>query len=33
MDELFRAGDMVLLKGSRGVGLERLVKWIGERVA
>jgi len=30
---LVRAGDAVLLKGSRGVGLERLVKWMGERVA
>jgi UDP-N-acetylmuramoyl-tripeptide--D-alanyl-D-alanine ligase len=33
MDDLFRPGDLVLLKGSRGMGLERLVKWLGERVA
>jgi len=33
LGELVRAGDMVLLKGSRAVGLERLVKWLGERVA
>jgi UDP-N-acetylmuramoyl-tripeptide--D-alanyl-D-alanine ligase len=33
MDDLFRPGDLVLLKGSRGVGLERLIKWLGERVA
>jgi UDP-N-acetylmuramoyl-tripeptide--D-alanyl-D-alanine ligase len=32
LDGLIRAGDAVLLKGSRGVGLERLVKWMGERV-
>ena len=30
---LVREGDAVLLKGSRSVGLERLVKWMGERVA
>ena len=30
---LVREGDAVLLKGSRAVGLERLVKWMGERVA
>jgi UDP-N-acetylmuramoyl-tripeptide--D-alanyl-D-alanine ligase len=30
---LVREGDAMLLKGSRGVGLERLVKWIGERAA
>ncbi len=33
LDDLLRPGDMVLLKGSRAVGLERLVKWLGERVA
>jgi len=33
LDDLVRPGDLVLLKGSRAVGLERLVKWIGERVA
>jgi UDP-N-acetylmuramoyl-tripeptide--D-alanyl-D-alanine ligase len=33
LDGLIRAGDAVLLKGSRGVGLERVVKWMGERVA
>jgi UDP-N-acetylmuramoyl-tripeptide--D-alanyl-D-alanine ligase len=31
--ELVREGDAVLLKGSRAVGLERVVKWMGERVA
>jgi len=31
--ELVREGDLVLLKGSRAVGLERVVKWMGERVA
>lgn len=30
---LIREGDAVLLKGSRSIGLERLVKWMGERVA
>jgi UDP-N-acetylmuramyl pentapeptide synthase len=33
LDDLFRPGDLVLLKGSRGVGLERLIQWLGERVA
>jgi UDP-N-acetylmuramoyl-tripeptide--D-alanyl-D-alanine ligase len=33
LDGLIQAGDAVLLKGSRGVGLERVVKWMGERVA
>jgi UDP-N-acetylmuramoyl-tripeptide--D-alanyl-D-alanine ligase len=28
--ELVRDGDALLLKGSRGIGLERLVKWMGE---
>ena len=31
--ELFRPGDLVLLKGSRGMGLERLIPWISGRVA
>jgi UDP-N-acetylmuramoyl-tripeptide--D-alanyl-D-alanine ligase len=31
LDGLIRTGDAVLLKGSRGVGLERVVKWMGER--
>ena len=33
LGEIVREGDSVLLKGSRAVGLERLVKWMGERVA
>ena len=33
LGSLIREGDAVLLKGSRSVGLERLVKWMGERVA
>jgi UDP-N-acetylmuramyl pentapeptide synthase len=33
LDGLIKVGDAVLLKGSRGVGLERVVKWMGERVA
>jgi UDP-N-acetylmuramoyl-tripeptide--D-alanyl-D-alanine ligase len=33
LETLIRAGDAVLLKGSRGVGLERVVKWMGERAA
>jgi UDP-N-acetylmuramoyl-tripeptide--D-alanyl-D-alanine ligase len=33
LGSLVREGDAVLLKGSRSVGLERLVKWMGERVA
>ena len=32
LEDLIRPGDAVLLKGSRGVGLERLVKWMGERL-
>jgi UDP-N-acetylmuramoyl-tripeptide--D-alanyl-D-alanine ligase len=32
LDGLIQTGDAVLLKGSRGVGLERVVKWMGERV-
>jgi UDP-N-acetylmuramoyl-tripeptide--D-alanyl-D-alanine ligase len=31
LDGLVRSGDAVLLKGSRRVGLERVVKWMGER--
>jgi UDP-N-acetylmuramoyl-tripeptide--D-alanyl-D-alanine ligase len=31
--DLIRPGDAVLLKGSRSIGLERLVKWMGERLA
>lgn len=30
--EFVRPGDAVLLKGSRAVGLEKLVKWMGERL-
>ena len=33
LGDLVRRGDMVLLKGSRGMGLERLVTWVRERVA
>jgi UDP-N-acetylmuramoyl-tripeptide--D-alanyl-D-alanine ligase len=33
LGQLVREGDSVLLKGSRSVGLERVVKWMGERVA
>ncbi len=31
--DLVRPGDAVLLKASRAIGLERIVKWIGERKA
>lgn len=30
LGEIVRPGDAVLLKGSRSVGLEQVVKWIGE---
>ncbi|RPH38810.1 MAG: UDP-N-acetylmuramoyl-tripeptide--D-alanyl-D-alanine ligase, partial [Planctomycetota bacterium] len=33
LDGLIKTGDAVLLKGSRRVGLERIVKWMGERAA
>lgn len=33
LGELVRPGDAVLLKGSRSVGLEQVVKWIGEQTA
>jgi UDP-N-acetylmuramoyl-tripeptide--D-alanyl-D-alanine ligase len=33
LDRLVREGDSVLLKGSRSLGLERVVKWVGDRVA
>ncbi len=32
LGDLVRPGDAVLLKGSRAVGLERIVKWMGERL-
>jgi UDP-N-acetylmuramoyl-tripeptide--D-alanyl-D-alanine ligase len=33
LGEIVRPGDAVLLKGSRSVGLEQVVKWIGEGAA
>jgi UDP-N-acetylmuramoyl-tripeptide--D-alanyl-D-alanine ligase len=33
LDRLVREGDLLLLKGSRSVGLEKVVKWVGDRVA
>ena len=33
LGDLVRRGDMMLLKGSRGMGLERLVMWVREQVA
>lgn len=30
--ELLRAGDLVLLKGSRAVGLEKIVRYVGDHV-
>ncbi len=33
LERLFRPGDAVLLKGSRAMGLERLVTWMKERAA